>query len=292
MVLPGDTTLCNGKSITLTATVLNSTGTNYFQWSTGSRLQSIIVTPTTTTTYRVTVRTSVFSSIVTSMVVTVNTTFQPVVSPNQLACKGTPTTLVATGGTDYSWSPTGLTTSGIIVSPLALKIYTVTIKDNTCSAVKVIVVRISPTPTLNEGSDITICYGSRVNLVATGTGSTYTWSDGQFGSSVYVAPTETTTYIITATSASGCQTTKDIVVTLNNKIVVDAGIDQTICNGAYTTLSATGGQYYEWSTGSRNSTITVNPTTTTTFVVSAYSNTTGCFGTDDVIVNLIIGIGV
>jgi hypothetical protein len=56
-----------------------------------------------------------------------------------------------------------------------------------------------------------------------------------------------------------------------NGIVADAGIDQTICQGTTATLTATGGQSYQWSDGQAGSTIYVTPDVTTTYVVTVSS---------------------
>ena len=57
-----------------------------------------------------------------------------------------------------------------------------------------------------------------------------------------------------------------------NGIVADAGIDQTICQGTIATLTATGGQSYQWSDGQAGSTINVAPDVTTTYVVTVSSS--------------------
>jgi hypothetical protein len=56
-----------------------------------------------------------------------------------------------------------------------------------------------------------------------------------------------------------------------NGVVADAGIDQTICQGTIATLTATGGQSYQWSDGQAGSTINVAPDVTTTYVVTVSS---------------------
>lgn len=56
-----------------------------------------------------------------------------------------------------------------------------------------------------------------------------------------------------------------------NGIVAYAGGDQTICQGSSATLTASGGQSYQWSDGQAGSTITVTPDITTTFYVTVSS---------------------
>ncbi|MDP4267883.1 MAG: T9SS type A sorting domain-containing protein, partial [Bacteroidota bacterium] len=278
VIVSNNDTICLGKSTTLTAS-----GGSYYQWSTGSRLTSITVSPTTTTTYKVTVRTSVFSSVVKQIVVTVET-FTPDAGPDKIICKGASTTLTATGGSTYSWN-TGASTASITVSPTVLKLYTVTISMTGCSGTDVAVVRVTSAPTINAGSDKTICKGSSVTINTTSSSAnSYTWNSGQSTSSITVTPVVTSTYTVTANSITGCNAVASVKITLIAQPVINAGADQTICMGTIATLTVSGGDSYQWSTNSRNTSISVNPVNTTTYTVTGTSYTTGCAKIDTVIV--------
>jgi uncharacterized repeat protein (TIGR03803 family) len=61
---------------------------------------------------------------------------------------------------------------------------------------------------------------------------------------------------------------------LTSNLVVSAA---TICNGDSAVLTATGADFYFWNTGDNTSTITVRPTTTSTYTVTGTSITNGCF---------------
>ncbi len=61
---------------------------------------------------------------------------------------------------------------------------------------------------------------------------------------------------------------------------VNAGEDRTICEGETVTLTATGANSYEWSTGETTASINVSPSVTTTYTVTGTSGTT--ITTDDV----------
>ncbi len=63
---------------------------------------------------------------------------------------------------------------------------------------------------------------------------------------------------------------------------ITASNDTLICEGAFTTLSVSGGAAYMWNTGSASASITVNPTSIATFTVTETS--TGCV--DSVTVNV------
>lgn len=69
------------------------------------------------------------------------------------------------------------------------------------------------------GNDVTICQGASTNLSVTGTYATYSWSPATGLSCTNCAnpvanPTVTTTYSVTATTASGCPLTDQIVVSV------------------------------------------------------------------------------
>jgi hypothetical protein len=65
--------------------------------------------------------------------------------------------------------------------------------------------------------------------------------------------------------------------------VADAGADQTICNGNTITLTATGGVSYVWSNSETTDAISVSPSSTTTYIVTA-TNNAGCTDTASVTV--------
>jgi hypothetical protein len=86
-------------------------------------------------------------------------------SPAVTICNGSSTILSASGGNAYSWSPGGLTTSSITISPTPVGsyTYTVTVTDlNGCSSTattKVTVIASPPLPVLTFNGD-TICNNS------------------------------------------------------------------------------------------------------------------------------------
>ena len=66
------------------------------------------------------------------------------------------------------------------------------------------------------------------------------------------------------------------------KVFADAGQDQYICPGSETTLTASGGDSYLWSTGETTASIIVSPTVATVYTVAAYEGNTHTY--DDVTV--------
>ena len=85
-------------------------------------------------------------------------------------------------------------------------------------------------------------------------------------------------YIVTYTAPSSAVATTSI--SIDSIPVVSAGADVAICNGENTVLTATGATTYLWSTGETTASVTVDPTTNTTFTVTGYNG--ACSATDSV----------
>jgi len=258
-------TICNGQSATLTAS-----GAATYVWSTGAIGNTISVSPTSTATYTVTGTTSSCPSLPKTSTVTVNAV--PVVTVNSpVICSGNSTTLTASGATTYVWS-NGATGASISVRPTTTTTYTVTGTTSNCPSLPVtstVTVNATPVVTVNSPA---ICNGQSTTLTASGA-STYVWSTGATGNSISVSPTSTTTYTVTGTTSSCPSLPKTATVTVNAIPVVTVN-SPTICNGQSTTLTATGATTYVWSTGQTGASITVNPTTNTSYTVTG--TTSGC----------------
>ncbi|MBL0101364.1 MAG: hypothetical protein IPP49_16100 [Saprospiraceae bacterium] len=273
--ITGNTVICNGASTTLTA----SGGTTYV-WSNGSTTSVITVSPASTTTYNVTVTDANGCQASTSVTVTVNPLPTPAITGNTVICNGAsttgppPGTLTASGGTTYVWS-NGATTSAITVSPTSTTTYNVTVTDaNGCQASTSVTVTVNPLPTPAITGNIVICHRRGTTLTTSG-GTTYVWSNGATTSVITVSPASTTTYNVTVTDANGCQASTSVTVTVNPLPTPAITGNTVICNGASTTLTASGGTTYVWSNGSTTSAITISPTSTTTYNVTV-SDANGC----------------
>ena len=260
-----DITITNGESTTLIATG----GTSYL-WNTGETTSSISVSPTATTTYSVSVTENTCSS---QAIVTVNVedSIPPVTAyagEDVAICENASTTLIGTGGSSYTWN-TGETTQSITVSPTATTTYTVSVTDGNTTDYDSVLVTVNPLPTANAGSDITITNGESTTLTATG-GTSYLWNTGETTSSISVSPTATTTYSVSVTENT-CSSQAIVTVIVEDSIptvIAYAGEDVSICENASTILTASGGSIYEWSTGQTTQSITVNPSSTTTYTVN------------------------
>lgn len=282
VVIQGNRTICVNQSTTLTAT-----GGTFFTWSTGQMTASITVNPLVTTNYTVTVTDTNGCSATSTATVTVNSLPSVTIQGTSPICLGQSTTLTASGGTSYVWS-TGQTSASITVSPPSTQAYTVTVTNqNTCSNTGSFNVVVNPLPVVNVTGNNIICTGQSTTLTASG-GTSYLWSNGQTTASVNVAPVQTTTYTVTVTNTNGCSATGSRTVTVNPRPDANIVGDTIICIGESTTLTATGGGTYVWSTGQTTASITVAPTQMTTYSVTV-TNANQC--TDVASVSVEVGTG-
>lgn len=126
----------------------------------------------------------------------------------------------------------------------------------------------------------------------TATGAfTYSWTSGTipaFGSVVVVNPISTSQYTVTGTDVNGCESVYVSTVTVNAQLVIDAGLEDTVCAGDNVILNATGsfGTTYTWNPGALiGAAQSFSATATTTFTVSGIDGN-GCLGLDSVLINV------
>jgi hypothetical protein len=94
---------------------------------------------------------------------------------------------------------------------------------------------------------------------------------------VKISPEETTIYLVNGFSNNGCHVLEEITVTVIPELIANAGIDTSICSNESITLNASGGSSYLWSTGHTSASVTLSPTETTTYTVTAFDD----FGNSD-----------
>ncbi len=275
-----------GSNVTINvgeSTTLTATGADTYLWSTGETTQSITVSPVETTTYSVTGFTNGCENTNTVTVFLQGSTVVADAGEDVSICEGEEVVLIATGGVTYEWS-TGETTQSITVSPTETTIYTVTVFDESGSNSDQddVTVAVNALPIANAGDDVSVCFGNSITLTASG-GSTYLWSTGETTESITVSPSETTIYSVEVFE-NNCSSTDQVMVTVNELPIVDAGPNVTINVGESTTLTATGADAYLWSTGETTQSITVSPAEATTYSVTGFTN--GCEASDSVLVSV------
>lgn len=298
---------------------------NTYAWSPSTGLSSSTVAnptanPLFTTTYTVTTTNAVGCTSTDQVIVTVNT-FQPTANAGLDFTKtcisnvnGSTIGATSVTGNTYAWTPTtGLssaTVSNPTANPSTTTNYTLTVTNNSsgCTATDQVLVTVNNQgPTVNAGLDIAKTCVSNVNGATIGmtpiTGNTYSWTPSTGLSSSTIAnpfanPTSTTTYTLSSTDpTTGCTSTDQIIVTVNNTPpVANAGLDATVsCNtnvgGAVLGTPTVAGNTYSWSpsNGLNSSTLsqpTANPTTTTTYNLMVMNASSGCMSNDQVVVTV------
>lgn len=302
----GDTTICGGGqggSVPIWAEGSGGSGIYLYTWDNGAGTgDTVFVSPSTTTTYTVTVADSVCTSSTASDQVTVGAGSLPVADagPDIQYCTGDQVNLAANGGVDYEWyelpANTQIGTAATItVSPTGNIDYYVKVINNGCFDFDTVSVTERQVPVIDAGPDTTMCSGETITMGASG-GVQYLWipSTGLSNDSVgspEASPVSTTTYTVLGIDAYGCENTDNVTVTVNPTPPVDAGADVSICFGATTQLSASGGGNYAWSPATDLSDPNIANPVCSTLATITYSVTVtsvaGCDSTDDVEVTVV-----
>ncbi len=210
---------------------------------------------------------------------------------------------VSKTGQFYTWtsSPAGFSdfSANPLVTPKVTTTYKVSVRNtNGCIHTDSVKVTVAPQPVANAGTPKSVCIGESTSIgSAAETGITYSWTSTPAGftsasATVNVSPTETTTYKVTATNATGCSSESQVVVTVNQLPVANAGNEKTVCPGEPVKIGTVqaAGITYKWTsvpTGftSTEADPTVSPSETTTYKLEV-SNANGCKATSEVKINV------
>lgn len=274
--------MCSGGSVIMNAQATGGNGSYVFTWSNSlPNGSSNTVSPATTTNYTVTA-TDVNGCTANSTVqVTVNQSPPVNAGSDQGICIGSSVILNASGAQSYTWN-NGVS-NGVSFTPASTQTYTVTGTDaNGCQGSDQVVVTVNSLPVVDAGAPQSVCQGTSVTLNGSGAAS-YTWNNGVTNGVPFTA-SSTQTYTVTGTDANGCTNIDQVTITVNTPAPVNAGIDQSICQGGSVTLTATGTQTYSWNNGVTNG-VSFIPGATQTYTVTGM-DALGCQSTDQVTVTV------
>jgi hypothetical protein len=286
-----------------------------------TNISNPIANPSTSTTYTLTVTDQLSNCSATDQVVVAVNNTAPSANAGadgNITCVSNPNGItIGTSpiiGFSYAWSPiTGLASSNsssTVANPNTSQTYTLIVSNNTngCISTDQVIVSVNKTnPTANAGIDITKTCTQNTNGASIGsspvTGNVYSWSPSLGLSSTTIAnptanPTASTTYTVLVTNSSnGCWNTDQVTVDVNQTPpLAGAGSDFTktcISNvlGNSIGMSALPNVTYSWSpstslTESNIANPIANPTSTTTYELTATSSVNGCAATDQVVVSV------
>ena len=291
-----DDTICAGESIQL-----NGNGTGNVSWLPAQTLSNDLIinpvaTPGQSTIYVLTIEEN---GCYNKDSVTIYVTQLPQVNAgtDQSICEGSSIQLSGTGTGTVSWSPgSGMNNSTIhnpVISPLQTTVYAFTVSSNGCENSDSVLITVIPLPQVNAGVDDTICAGESIQLNGSGTGNVL-WSpaltlNNNLILNPVAMPNQTTVYVLTI-EENGCTNNDSVTIFVKQLPQVNAGTDQSICEGFSTQLNGTGNGIVSWfpDSGMNNSAIinpVVSPYQTTIYTLSIFSN--GCENSDSVKITVI-----
>ena len=232
----GNTTFCQGNSITLTAQ-----GNGSYLWSTGTTSKSITVNQTGD--YSLTITSNGCSSTSNNTAITVNPLPTASIIPqgNTTFCQGGFVNLVANGGTSYQWNTGSSATS---ISANQSGTFTVNAFNSfgcQASANQTVTVNANPSVSLNSLNAYTLKTSSPIQLVGNPTGGSY-GGEGVAGSTFNPATVslgkKTITYNYTSPQGCSGSASKTIIVadTVGNVCSVTKYDTVTIKNNVYDTV--------------------------------------------------------
>ncbi len=287
ITLNGDTLICPGETVTLTAPA------NMYEyvWSTGEHTRTITVS--TTGTYTVTVYDYRGCSASASKHITKGTQYNilfAINSPNGL-CEGSSYSIHAYDSTFQSVYGTLWNTgdTGPFVYPTSSGTFAVTFTDQYgCATSDSVTVTLQPLPPVpNITGSVNVCAGDSVQLCATYTDNgsgpyTFSWNAGAFTNQCIYS--QGGTYVVAITNRFGCDTASTSAHTVTSHPTPNPNIQPQdsafFCPGGNVTLTAAGGfSQYHWSTNATTSSITVS--SAGLYFVSV-TDAFGCIGSENV----------
>ena len=151
-----------------------------------------------------------------------------------------------------------------------------------CDSIVTLNLIIYTSPLVDAGPDEVICVGETIVLNAIG-GSTFIWSNSNQNGDT-ITPSSTGHLYVTGTDMNGCSTIDSLSITVNPLPMVVAGLNQSICPGTSTTLTATGAQVFSWNNGVINA-VAFTPDSSSIYNVTG-TDSNGCSNVDSVYIAL------
>lgn len=236
VAITNNSPLCLGEELQLRAG-----GGATYQWSGPGNYTSALQNPVISNvtlpqagTYTVVVTSAAGCTHTASTTVTIGSRPTVTLSGNVEICEGSTTTLQASGGLNYLWSPAAglsdVTSASPVANPTVTTTYTVAVSDQTsaCPAYDSVKVTVLKKAVANAGPDKELVAGNSVQLEGTvsGTDVSYYWLPADYlDNASLLKPTATPdkdiTYTLHAVSATGCNVAQDaMTITVYGKIII------------------------------------------------------------------------
>ncbi|WP_290709330.1 gliding motility-associated C-terminal domain-containing protein, partial [Flavihumibacter sp. CACIAM 22H1] len=249
-ILGNDTSLCELSTLELRATELN--GTQY-QWSTGAT--TLVTSVNAAGKYWLDMVTR--AGCVATDTILVNMAPSPVFSfgADTSICRNTSFTLRSPITADsYTWQ-NGTSLPQLEVNQTGR--YYLTVQNGNCSFTDTLQVFSLPDPVLSLGIDPIICQDQAITLAPDNLGyPVYNWSTG--ASSASISITSPGLYWVEASNSFGCRYRDSVTVSRAIPLLVDLGVDQSLCEPATFVVNApAGGDQYLWSTGATTTSLSI-----------------------------------
>ncbi len=295
--ISNDTAICIGDSVQLSAF-----GGAIYSWSPITNLSN----PTNANTWYTGTSTQLFTVLVTdtngcsntdSVLITVNSLPTISLSNDTTICENDTIQLLASGGVNYTWSPTTTLSNTTISNPVAFPTtsttYQVVVTNSFgCKDSASVSLIVQTLPNIVASSDVSICIGDTTQLNASGA-LNYTWQpvmniSNNLISNPLAWPTTTTEYIVLGEDALGCINSDSVTITVNTLPTIYAGLDVWLCPGSDIQLTAIGTGNFSWTPtiGLTDPTISnpfASPLDTTNYIVEITDNN-GCKNSDSIFV--------
>lgn len=284
LTLTGNDSICQGDSVTLTAS--SSVPGSSFIWQPGGLTGSqITIAPSGNIQYTaIAISPQGCYSAPKSILVHVFPLPVITVSDDDSICIGSQVTLSATantGNVDFLWLPGSMSGQQVTVAPLSTTTYMVSgTSQEGCTASDTVTVTVRNLPQVTISGDSSLCPGDSATLAATATpGATYQWTPGNETSvSVTVAPLITTIYSVIVSDGYCTSIPDSHLVSLNPVPVVSVPEDRAVCPGESVTVQVSAdviGSEFVWQPGDLSGADnTLAPDST--MIYSVYAVAAGC----------------
>lgn len=279
-VAASPTAICLNQSVALIAG-----GASTYTWTTLANItgSNVSFTPTTSTiTHSVTGISSIGCTGTGSIQIIAGAVpIMSVIPTSNSICSGSSVTLSGSGASTYTWLPSNVTTSTLVVTPTITTVYTLQGSNASCPSFTSVAITVTTSPALNiNASSTALCFGASATLTANGA-SNYTWQPSNATTaSVIVNPTVSTTYSLTGTNG-GCSSFTSVAITVTNSPALNVNVSSTtLCSGGNATLTANGASNYTWqpSNATTNS-IIVSPSVSTIYSLTGVNGACSSFTT-------------